>query len=90
MGEDILTQDPWDIAREFCTLLGIFDKATTRFSYVHQSIINDIVVKIIEIAVELSSYASSHPLLDSVLSMKSNFLKYFLYILKLFLIYAIS
>ena len=37
MGEDILTQQLWDIAKTFCNFLSIFDKATTYFSYVYQS-----------------------------------------------------
>jgi len=89
MGEDILTQDLWDVAQAFCSLLAIFDKATTHFSYVYQPTINDVVVKIVEIIAELSSYTQSHPLLDCVLSMKSKLLKYFFDMPKLFLISAI-
>ena len=89
MGEDILTQDLWDVAQAFCSLLAIFDKATTHFSYVYQPTINDVVVKIVEIIVELSSYTPSHPLLDCVLSMKSKLLKYFFDMPKLILISAI-
>jgi len=88
MGEDILTQDLWNIAQAFCNLLGIFDKATTHFSYVYKPTIND-VVKIVEIVAELSSYAPSHPLLDCVLSIKSKLLQYFFDMPKLFLISAI-
>jgi len=75
MGVEILTQDLWDIAQAFCSVLGIFDKATY-FSYVYQPTINDVVVKIVEIVAELSSYTPSHHLLDCVLSMKLKLLKY--------------
>jgi len=89
MGEDILTQNIWDIAQAFCNLLSIFDKVTTHFSYVYQPTINDVLVKIVEIVAEMSSYAPSHPLLDCVLSKKSKLLKYFFDAPKLFLISTI-